>query len=257
MENKKIVLLASDGDSTNIVYHALAEGFNIGTVIIEGKESKKIFLQRRIKKLGFIKVIGQVVFQMLVVKLLSRFSSARIQKILAENKLDVAAIDEKKIVRVNSVNDEQVKELLRSLSPDVVVVNGTRIISKKILSSVNCPFINMHAGITPMYRGVHGGYWALVNKDEAHCGVTVHLVDPGIDTGNILYQDIIAPTAKDNFITYPYLQTSAGVRLLNKAVEDAVSNNIRPVAAAAGASRLWYHPTIWQYIYHRIFKKVK
>ena len=41
----------------------------------------------------------------------------------------------------------------------------------------------MHAGITPQYRGVHGGYWAVVNNDPEHCGVTIHFVDKGIDTG--------------------------------------------------------------------------
>jgi methionyl-tRNA formyltransferase len=44
----------------------------------------------------------------------------------------------------------------------------------------------VHAGITPRYRGTHGGYWVLLNNDPGHCGVTIHLVDPGIDTGSIV-----------------------------------------------------------------------
>src|SRR5438093_9923670 len=46
-----------------------------------------------------------------------------------------------------------------------VVVNGTRIISEAVLTASDAVFINMHAGITPKYRGVHGGYWALYNGD--------------------------------------------------------------------------------------------
>jgi len=70
--------------------------------------------------------------------------------------------------------------------PDVVVVNGTRIIAEKVLHSVPATFLNTHSGITPLYRGAHGGYWALVKKDRANCGVTIHVVDAGIDTGGIV-----------------------------------------------------------------------
>ena len=40
-------------------------------------------------------------------------------------------------------------------SPRVVIVNGTRIIQERVLQSVDAIFLNTHAGITPMYRGVH------------------------------------------------------------------------------------------------------
>jgi methionyl-tRNA formyltransferase len=42
-------------------------------------------------------------------------------------------------------------------------------------SSINSKFVNIHVGITPKYRGVHGTYWALVNNDVENSGVTVHL----------------------------------------------------------------------------------
>ena len=46
-----------------------------------------------------------------------------------------------------------------------MILNGTRIVSKKVISSIGCLFINTHCGITPKYRGVHGGYWAIYNND--------------------------------------------------------------------------------------------
>ena len=69
--------------------------------------------------------------------------------------------------------------LLTSLRPVVVVVNGTRIIAARVLESAGCPVVNLHAGITPRYRGVHGGYWALAERHPEWVGTTVHLVDPG------------------------------------------------------------------------------
>jgi methionyl-tRNA formyltransferase len=110
----------------------------------------------------------------------------------------------------------------------------------------------MHAGITPLYRGVHGGYWALAMGDRDHCGGTVHLVDPGIDTGEIVAQALIHPTPADNFTTYPVLQIAAGLPLMIDAVRAALAVTLRRRAARAGASRLWSHPTLGQYLRARI-----
>ena len=256
MENKKIILLAADGNSTRIIFHHLSHKFTIHTVLLEHKENKKTFIKRRIKKLGWWKVAGQIAFRVFMVKWLNITSAKRTRKIIEQYHLNINPIPVDKLLTVDSINDDRVASLMKEIQPDAVIVNGTRIISKKILTAINCPFINTHTGITPMYRGVHGGYWALVNDDKNNCGVTIHLVNDGIDTGNILYQKKISPAIKDNFVTYPLLQTAAALELLTRAIKDALEGQLQP-QVAAGPSALWYHPTIGQYIYNRIFRKVK
>ena len=256
MKNKKIVMLAGSGVSSNIIFHAINNSFAVHSIIMEGSEDKKNFLKRRLKKLGIITVSGQILFQAIIIKMLRKFSAKRIEVILNENSLNTDEVPQHIIKKVSSINTNEVKEMLQTIQPDVVIVNGTRIISKNILSSVNCPFINTHAGITPKYRGVHGGYWALVNNDKINCGVTIHLVDEGIDTGNILYQDTIEISEKDNFVTYPYLQIAKAIPILQKAIKDALQNKLITIKGKE-TSRLWYHPTIWQYIYYRLVKRVK
>jgi methionyl-tRNA formyltransferase len=252
----KIVLLAGGGLSSNIIFHSINDNFGIHAVIQEEKESAAVFLKRRIKKIGLITTIGQILFQLLVAKPLYARSRKRIEQILAENRLNTKKIDEKKLKRVKSINSEETIELLKGINPDLVIVNGTRIISKQVISSINCEFINTHAGITPKYRGVHGAYWALANGDVANCGVTAHFIDEGIDTGDIIRQSTIKIDDSDNFATYPFLQLAEGVKLLNAAVKAFFENNIT-AQKAKGESHLWYHPTIWRYIYNRLKKKVK
>ena len=86
--------------------------------------------------------------------------------------------------------------------------------------------------------------------------MTVHLIDTGIDTGNILLQQKIEVTAKDNFATYPYLQLGVGLHLLNNAIpavlEDTISIKYNNLSSA-----LWHHPTLWQYLSVRLKKGVK
>jgi folate-dependent phosphoribosylglycinamide formyltransferase PurN len=256
MENKKIVLLVGKGQSSNIVFHALNTRFNVHSVIMEEKESKTVLIKRRIKKLGMLQVTGQIMFQLAIVPLLNLLSKKETAQFLDDHKLPDTDIPVNKIMHVASINESVVAETIATIQPAVIVVNGTRIISKKILAAINCPCINTHAGITPMYRGVHGAYWALVNKDPEHCGVTVHLVDTGIDTGAVLYQSLISVDKEDTFVTYPVKQLAAGIPILIQAIEDALNEKLI-TTKPNGKSELWYHPAIWQYVYNRFKKNVK
>lgn len=257
MKNKKIVLLAGKGESTNIVFNSINKNFGIYSVVIEEKENMKIFLKRRVKRLGFITVFGQILFQILIAKPQNTLSKKRKEEVINENQLDLSEIPSEKINSVESVNSESSITLLKKINPDIIVVNGTRIISKKVLNSINCKFINIHAGITPKYRGVHGTYWALVNDDIKNSGVTVHFVDSGIDTGNIINQASVIPKKEDNFSTYPLLQLSEGLKILNEAIANLMNDSLVTQKEKLTESRLWYHPTIWEYLFYRIVKNVK
>ena len=253
---KKIVMLVGSNESSRIFYNGLKDSFDIDRVIMETPVAKKDFLKKRINRLGYWTVIGQVLFQLLIVKMLRRFSKDRIREICRSGGLSGAEVTADKLVHVPSVNSDACQVMLQEIKPDIVVVNGTRIISRKILNGIDAIFINTHSGNTPKYRGVHGGYWSLASNDAAHCGVTVHLVDPGIDTGGVLYQQNIKITELDNFVTYGYLQHVEGLKLMRKAISDAIEGNIKTVERNL-ESKLWYHPTIWQYVYLWLTKGVK
>ncbi len=249
-----VVLLAGDGDSTWIVHNALRERFPISAVIIEGAPPGVPLLRRRARRLGWPTVAGQVAF-ILLARLTARFANGRRDLILLENGLSPAR-PATGVTRVDNANSRAVIELLRSADPRVVVVNGTRILSEEILGCVGAPFINVHAGITPMYRGVHGCYWALADRDPTHAGVTVHLVDRGVDTGRVIAQAVVHPTPADSYHTYPLLQLAAGIPLLEQAIQDALEGRLRTVDVE-GESRLHYQPTIWAYAINRMRRGVK
>ncbi len=259
MTNKKIVLLGRQDRPTAILYNSLRAEFLVAKVIVEEGEPKLKFLKRRIKRLGLQKVVGQVAFRTIVVPWLERTSRQRVREIVQQFGLDPSPIPPMEMISVKSVNSQECIQALRVLRPEVVVVSGTRIISGRVLSCIPAVFINMHAGITPMYRGVHGGYWALVEGDRDGCGVTVHLVDTGVDTGPTLGQAQITPDHGDNFLTYPLLQQAAGLPLLKKAILDVCEDRHRLARALApkGTSRLWTHPTLIEYVYRRFRFGVK
>jgi methionyl-tRNA formyltransferase len=254
---KKIVMLAGRGPSTTYLYNALMEDFDIAAVIVEDEVDKKTFLKRRAQKLGWWKVFGQVLFQALIVPLLRKESARRLQAIKSTYDLKDTPIHPDKLHELKSVNDPDCLALLKKIQPDIVVVNGTRIISKKVLAGIPAVFINTHAGITPKYRGVHGGYWALVNNDSANCGVTVHLVDSGIDTGGVLYQSVISIDPADNFCSYPTLQLGEGIALMKQALLDAQQDALAGRESQTKESKLWYHPSIWEYFKNRFINGIR
>ncbi|MBS1512379.1 MAG: formyl transferase [Bacteroidetes bacterium] len=248
MQSKKIVFLASDGESSRWVYNALSKEFEIGAAIIEQPISKKVLFKGRLKRIGFFKVMGQVLFSVLVVPILRRKGMVRKLELIKQYQLDGTAFNESTIHRVSSVNDAACMQLLQQIQPDIVVVNGTRIISKKILQCTPALFINMHVGITPWYRGSHGGYWAVKNKDIKNFGTTIHLVDAGVDTGGVLQQAFVSPSPKDNFTTYPVLQVAVGIAAL-KDVLQQVMNGTLSVKPHAEKGAMYYQPTVWAYLW--------
>ena len=246
----KIVMLVGKGESSKIVYNGLMRSCDIKLVIEELSVSRKIFLKRRLTKLGYLKVAGQILF-IIYNKLFFFRSKERIVEIKQLYGLNIKGYATEKLKRVVSVNSKETIQILEDINPDLIIVNGTRIIAKNVIESVNAPLINTHVGITPKYRGVHGGYWSLAKNDKDNCGVTVHLVDAGIDTGTVLYQDTINVTIKDNFNTYPYLQIAKAIPLLEQAIKDCRGKGLSGKILKT-QSNLYTHPTLYEYFMNRM-----
>ncbi|AOW20100.1 formyl transferase [Urechidicola croceus] len=253
----RIVLFCGKKESNDIVYSYLKNNHNLVGVIIDGPTNKKNFVKRRIKRLGWFKVFSQLTFQKGIIPFLAKASKKRSEEIYNSYEFEIEpVISYEDVFYPKSINDPSVLERVKELKPDMIIVNGTRIIHKKIINGVGVPMVNMHVGITPKYRGVHGGYWALANGDAENCGVTAHLVDPGIDTGGVIAQRTIQITKKDNYCTYPALQVKAGLECYGEAIEQMKNGGIKTINNNL-ESKLYYHPTIFDYFYNRIFKGVK
>jgi folate-dependent phosphoribosylglycinamide formyltransferase PurN len=251
----KILLLATDSISTRIIFNRINLNFEIENVIIEKKISLKIFIKNRYKKVGILRLIDQLFFIIFLNKILNYLSKDRFFYILNFNKLNTKEICTNKIINVKSANSIQTINLIKEKNPDIIIINGTRIISEFFLKNISAKVINIHAGITPYYRGVHGAYWAFVNNNQWLAGVTLHFVDSGIDTGNIISQIPIVKNKNDNFSTYPLLQLTEGIKLLEEFLSNT-SNNLRHKPSIINSnieSKQWYHPGFLEYIYYRLY----
>lgn len=257
--NSDLVFLCTDSKVSKIVYGYLHRSFTFKYIVIEKKVGSFRLVKNRLRRLGWLTVFGQILFELTVRRILKRSENAALSRLQAT--LGISLLDfesDVPIMTVSSVNAGETASLLKKLNPKIVVVQGTRILSPELLHSCNAIFINLHSGITPLYRGVQGGYWALVNDDPDHCGVTVHRVDEGIDTGGILAQARIQPGEGDNYATYFALQLQVGLPLMQKAIKDILSGQkIATVEAPEGKSKVWSHPTLWGYLLNRCRRGIK
>ncbi len=99
------------------------------------------------------------------------------------------------------VNSEDFYQLAATYQCDLFVsMSFNQIFKARIINLPRLGTINCHAGKLPFYRGRNILNWALIN-DEHEFGITVHYVDEGIDTGDILLQRTFSITDKDNYKT--------------------------------------------------------
>lgn len=243
-----VLLLGTRCDATHAIFHRLTrDGLRVH-VLFEDAVPRIELLQRRAKRLGRRVVLGQVAFQVLVQRPLGWASRRRLKEIARDLDLDIASIPSDFTSHVGSVNSAAGIAAIGANPARVVVLSGTRIVSKKTLATIQVPVLNMHAGITPRYRGVHGGYWALRDGRTDLVGTTVHLVDSGIDTGAVLEQVLFTPTSRDNFSTYPMLHLGYGLPALVRQVRLALDGPPPVRNPLDPTSRLYHHPTIGEYL---------
>ena len=113
-----------------------------------------------------------------------------------KNQIAVKSINDftKRGVKIQTcfdLNDEPVLHLLESLKPDLVVFTGGGIVREKILKAAGHGVLNCHMGKLPLYRGMDVVEWPLLQNDPDNLGFTVHFMDNGIDTGDILYVESV------------------------------------------------------------------
>ncbi len=99
---------------------------------------------------------------------------------------------------VDSINATKVVQLLRRIEPDVTVVMGTSIIRSRVLAAAGDMILNIHGGCLPYYRGNHCFFKALYDGRPDRAASTIHFIDRGVDTGDIVERIYPRIAADDN-----------------------------------------------------------
>ena len=87
--------------------------------------------------------------------------------------------------------ENAILELLSALNIELIVLAGyMRLIGTVLLTAFTKKIINIHPSLLPKYKGLNAIKQAIDNNDS-ELGVTIHYVDEGMDTGEIIEQEKI------------------------------------------------------------------
>jgi len=98
-------------------------------------------------------------------------------------------------IEVPHINHPDVIKVIDKHNPDLIVVFGTSLLKGELLEKGRLGIINLHGGLSPEYRGADCTFWALHNQEPEKVGCTIHYINAGIDTGNIIAH--VSPEIKE------------------------------------------------------------
>jgi methionyl-tRNA formyltransferase len=96
-----------------------------------------------------------------------------------------AGLSEEKILPGNRLGDPEVLERVRRMNPDMIVsVLFGYMLKPELIRIPDRGCINLHPSLLPWNRGQYPNVWSIVEGTPS--GVTLHYIDEGIDTGDII-----------------------------------------------------------------------
>jgi len=126
------------------------------------------------------------------------------------------------VLQPEKVKDPGFLETLSSLNPDMIVVAAFgQILPKAIIDSPRMGCLNIHPSLLPEYRGAAPLNWSII-RGETKTGVTIMLMDEGMDSGDILTQEETPIGATETYGELHDRLANLGAVLLLDTIEQVV-----------------------------------
>ncbi|MCD6547880.1 MAG: methionyl-tRNA formyltransferase [Thermodesulfobacterium sp.] len=134
-----------------------------------------------------------------------------------------------KVLEPLKLKDPQFIDNIKNFLPDLIVVCAYgKIFPKELLEIPKFGCWNIHASLLPKYRGASPINWAIL-EGEKETGITIMLMDEGLDTGPILLQKKIPILEEDTAITLSQKLAQLGKEAILEAIELHKKGVLKPL----------------------------
>jgi methionyl-tRNA formyltransferase len=118
-------------------------------------------------------------------------------------------------------SSESLERWVRKKNPDVIIVyKMSQLLQRNVFDIPKFKTINLHPSLLPKYRGPNPWFWNYYFVEKKG-GVTLHFIDEGEDTGDIIYQEEYAiPLGMKSPQMHNLAIGEIGVNLLKKALNN-------------------------------------
>ena len=119
---------------------------------------------------------------------------------------------------------------IERIGPELFVLSSFRnILTEHQLNIPSKGAINLHMAPLPKFRGAHPENWAML-LGERRMGFTVHYLDLGIDSGDIIAQDDVPILDSDDILSLTFRLADHGPALLVKVLQDVKIGKVQRVS---------------------------
>jgi methionyl-tRNA formyltransferase len=133
------------------------------------------------------------------------------------------------LLKHSNINSQDFLAKVKKYHCDLFVsMSFNQIFRSQIIGMPRLKTINCHAGKLPFYRGRNILNWALIN-DEKEFGITVHYMDEGIDTGDIILQRVYPITDADDYQTLLQLSHVECASCLYDAIHSVIKGEAKRI----------------------------
>jgi folate-dependent phosphoribosylglycinamide formyltransferase PurN len=135
-------------------------------------------------------------------------------------------------IRVTNVNDTEAVAFVRERAPDIVCVNGTNLLRSPMLGlipEIPLGVLNLHTGLSPYSRGGNCNLFMILEGRPELVGVTIHHIDPGIDSGDIVRTARPELAPDDTVETIDARSWRLGIDLMLESIADLAAGRARRV----------------------------
>lgn len=227
----KIVCLTEDSPAMRFTVNSLHQQHGVALVVLEHTRRKRFV--RDMKRFGLLETLHRVL--LVARRILPRGHDVAVCNEAFGDNWRTVDWDIPRL-HTDDINSAEVCAAIADLKPDVVVCQGTTLVRDKTIAQVPCP-LNIHAGLSPYYRGSRCTEWALAVGDTSNIGVTVHRLTEDIDGGAVLGQVRVPVLPDDDVFSINARITAVGTRVVGDALtlmKQGAALSFRPQRADQG-----------------------
>ncbi|MCO5249618.1 MAG: methionyl-tRNA formyltransferase [Chitinophagales bacterium] len=153
--------------------------------------------------------------------------AGRGQKLKISEVKDYAIKNDLPVLQPDKLRDEGFIQALKDTKADLFIVVAFRMLPEVVWSMPERGTFNLHASLLPQYRGAAPINWAIMNG-EKQTGVTTFFIEHKIDTGDILFNQVVDIEPEDNASSLHDKLKKVGAKVVLKTVQSIESGNISP-----------------------------
>ena len=221
----KIIILCCEGLYQRYLIHRISQEYElVGIVLRIEPNAKGSLLVRLIRYINPVKLIRYLQARFFMLGETAKAAPLISHLFYTDGKPPSLPADVP-IIRAEDINSLAVVDFINKLRPDVVCVNGTNLLREPMLNLIlNIPYgiINLHTGLSPYSRGGNCNLFMLLEKHPELVGITIHHIDKGTDSGDIIISARLELKPGDNYAMIDAKTFRIGIDMLLVAIRQLI-----------------------------------